>query len=116
MTNQHELFLRDSFLIIFSIFATIMETKIETTNKDGKILAYDGDELVGQLEFSFDDNVMRIEHTHAFKEGIGIGGLLVSAANDYAVEKGFKVLLVCSFADAWYRRHSQFSDLSNGKA
>lgn len=39
MTNQHELFLRDSFLIIFSIFATIMETKIETTNKDGKILA-----------------------------------------------------------------------------
>lgn len=115
MTNQHELFLKDSFLIIFSIFATIMETKIETTNKDGKILAYDGDELVGQLEFSSDDNVMRIEHTYAFKEGIGIGGLLVSAANDYAVEKGFKVLSVCSFADAWYRRHSQFSDLSNGK-
>lgn len=115
MTNQHELFLRDSFLIIFSIFATIMETKIETTNKDGKILAYDGDELVGQLEFSFDDNMMRIEHTYAFKEGIGIGGLLVSTANDYAVEKGFKVLPVCSFADAWYRRHSQFSDLSNGK-
>lgn len=115
MTNQHELFLRDSFLIIFSIFATIMETKIEIANKNGKILAYDGDNLVGQLEFSFDDNVMRIEHTHAFKEGIGIGGLLVSAANDYAVEKGFKVLPVCSFADAWYRRHSQFSDLSNGK-
>ena len=111
MTNQHELFLRDSFLIIFSTFAIVMEIKVGTTNKDGKILAYDGDELVGQLEFSFDDNVMRIEHTHAFKEGIGIGGLLVSAANDYAVEKGFKVLLVCSFADAWYRRHPQFADL-----
>lgn len=115
MTNQHELFLNDSFLIIFSTFAIVMETKIETTNKDGKILAYDGDELVGQLEFSFDDNMMRIEHTYAFKEGIGIGGLLVSTANDYAIKKGFKVLPVCSFADAWYRRHSQFSDLSNGK-
>lgn len=111
MANQHELSIKSLFMVIFSIFATIMETKIEIANKDGKILAYDGDNLVGQLEFSFDDNVMRIEHTHAFKEGIGIGGLLVSTANDYAIKKGFKVLPVCSFADAWYRRHSQFADL-----
>lgn len=64
-------------MIIFSTFAIAMEIKIGTTNEDGKILAYDGDELVGQLEFSFDDNIMRIEHTYAFKEGIGMGGLLV---------------------------------------
>lgn len=64
-------------MIIFSTFAIAMEIKVGTTNKDGKILAYDGDELVGQLEFSFDDNIMRIEHTYAFKEGIGVGGLLV---------------------------------------
>lgn len=111
ITNQHELFLKDSFLIIFSTFAIVMEIKIETTKKDGKILAYDGDELVGQLEFSFDDNMMRIEHTYAFKEGIGIGGLLVSTANDYEIKKGFKVLPVCAFAEVWYRRHPQFADL-----
>jgi hypothetical protein len=34
-------------------FAPDMETKIETTNTGGKVLAYDGEELVGRLEFSF---------------------------------------------------------------
>ena len=48
-------------------FVPDMETKIETTNTGGKVLAYDGDELVGRLEFSFDGNVMSIDHTYAFK-------------------------------------------------
>lgn len=43
-----------------------METKIETTNEGGKVLAYDGDQLVGQLDFAFDGGVMRIEHIRAF--------------------------------------------------
>ena len=58
-----------------------METKIETTNTGGKVLAFDGEELVGRLEFSFDGNVMSIDHTYAFNKGMGIGGTLVSAAN-----------------------------------
>ena len=44
-------------------FVPDMETKIETTNIGGKVLAYDGGELVGRLEFSFDGNVMSIDHT-----------------------------------------------------
>lgn len=75
-----------------------METKIETTNTGGKVLAYNGDELVGRLEFSYEGNVMRIEHTYAYKRGMGVGNLLVSAANDYAINKGLRVLPVCSFA------------------
>lgn len=54
-----------------------METKIETTNEGGKVLAYDGDQLVGQLDFAFDGGVMRIDHTRAFVEGVGVGALLV---------------------------------------
>lgn len=92
-------------------FATIMETKIETTNTGGKVLAYNGDELVGRLEFSYEGNVMRIEHTYAYKRGMGVGNLLVSAANDYAINKGLRVLPVCSFAGAWYQRHQQFADI-----
>lgn len=92
-------------------FAPDMETKIETTNTGGRVLALDGDELVGRLEFSFDGNVMSIDHTYAFKKGMGIGGVLVSAANDYAVSKGLKVKPVCSFASAWYERHPQFGDI-----
>ena len=88
-----------------------METEIEATNIGGKVLAYDGEELVGRLEFSFDRNVMSIDHTYAFKKGMGIGGVLVSAANDYAINKGLRVLPVCSFASAWYQRHQQFADI-----
>ena len=92
-------------------FVPGMETKIETTNTGGKVLALDGEELVGRLEFSFDENVMSIDHTYAFKKGMGIGGVLVSAANDYAINKGLRVLPVCSFASAWYQRHQQFADI-----
>ena len=53
---------------------------------------------------------MRIEHTYAYKRGMGVGNLLVSAANDYAINKGLRVLPVCSFAGAWYQRHQQFAE------
>ena len=29
---------------------------VETTNNDGKVLAYDGDKIVGQLDFTFKSN------------------------------------------------------------
>lgn len=96
-------------------FAPDMETKIETTNIGGKVLALDGEEIVGRLEFSFDGNVMSINHTYAFKKGMGIGGVLVSAVNDYAVSKGLKVKPICSFASAWYERHTQFMDILERK-
>lgn len=96
-------------------FVSDMETKIETTNTCGRVLAYDDEELVGRLVFSFEGNVMSIDHTYAFKKGKGIGGVLVSAANDYAVSKGLKVMPVCSFASAWYERHPQFGDILDRK-
>ena len=92
-------------------FVPDMETKIETTNNGGRVLALDCDELVGRLEFSFDGNVMSIDHTYAFKKGMGIGDVLVSAANDYAVSKGLRVMPVCSYTSVWYERHPQFKDL-----
>ena len=95
----------------YRTFVPNMETKIETTNTGGKVLAYDGDELVGRLDFSFKGNVLSIDHTHAYKEGMGVGSMLVSAVNDYAVSKGLKVLPVCSFAVVWYQRHPQFQDI-----
>ena len=36
----------------YRTFVPNMETKIETTNTGGKVLAYDGEELVGRLDFS----------------------------------------------------------------
>ena len=92
-------------------FVPDMETKIETTNTGGKVLAYDGDELVGRLDFSFKGNVLSIDHTYAYKEGIGVGSLLISAVNDYAINRGLRILPLCSFAAVWYQRHPQFQEI-----
>lgn len=88
-----------------------METKIETTNNGGKVLAYDREKIVGQLDFTFSGNTLSIDHTRAFEEGIGVGALLVSAVNDYAISHKLSVAPVCSFAKAWYKRHPQFNDI-----
>ena len=77
----------------YRTFVPDMETKIETTNTGGKVLAYDGDELVGRLEFSFKGNVLSIDHTYAYKEGMGVGSLLVSAVNDYRGIRSFRIFL-----------------------
>ena len=77
----------------YRTFVSDMETKIETTNTGGKVLAYDGDELVGRLDFSFKGNVLSIDHTYAYKEGMGVGSLLVSAVNDYATESEARLLI-----------------------
>lgn len=95
----------------YRTFVPDMETNIETTNTGGKVLAYDGDELVGQLEFSFKGNVLNIGHTYAYKEGMGVGSLLVSAVNDYAINRGLRILPLCSFVAVWYQRHPQFQDI-----
>ena len=95
----------------YRTFVPNMETKIETTNTGGKVLAYDSEELVGRVDFSFKGNVLSIDHTYAYKEGMGVGSLLVSAVNDYAVSKELKVKPVCSFAVVWYQRHPQFQDI-----
>lgn len=92
-----------------------METKIETTNDGGTVLAYDGETIVGQLDFTFNGNTLSIDHTRAFEEGIGVGALLVNAANDYAVNHKLSVAPVCSFAKTWYERHPQFNDILNQK-
>lgn len=113
-----------------------METTIVADNTKGQVLAFDGEEQVGQLEFTFKGQVMCIDHTQAFKKGMGIGALLVEAANrmssenkgqvhldfvesrmrktnvnEYAINHKLKVLPICSYAYAWYQRHPQYKDI-----
>lgn len=44
-------------------------------------------------------------------EGHGIGSALVSAAMDYAGEKGMKVVPFCPFAKAWLHRHHDYDEM-----
>jgi uncharacterized protein len=66
----------------------------------------------GQLaraDYRLEHDVMRIFHTEvppAF-EGRGIAARLVSAAFEYAREKGLEVLPACSYVRDYVRRHPE---------
>lgn len=88
-----------------------METKIKATNDGGRVLAIDSEEITGQLDFTFSGNILSIDHTRAFKEGIGVASLLVQTVTDYAIDHKLKVDPVCAYAKTWYDRHPQFCDI-----
>ncbi|MCP4140988.1 MAG: N-acetyltransferase [Chloroflexi bacterium] len=69
---------------------------------------------IAELDYSFRDGVITFTHTGVPRElgGQGIGSHIVRAGLDYAREKGYKVIPLCSFVDAYIRRHSdEYSDL-----
>ncbi len=90
-----------------------METELKINKNSGQILAFEGSEQVGLIDFTFEGNTMSITHTRTFPshEGKGVAGAMMEVANDYAVRHQLKVLPICSYAWAWYQRHPQFSDI-----
>ena len=60
-------------------------------------------------DYRLHDGVMAITHTGVPPEleGRGIAGALVQAMLDHARTHGLKILPLCSYADAYMRRHPQ---------
>jgi len=85
---------------------------------DGKVSAFNEGTQVGQLDFIFINDGLSIEHTRTFKghEGKGVAHAMVAAVNDYAMEHKLKVKPTCSYADVWYKRHPEYSDILMKKA
>ncbi|MDO5610086.1 MAG: GNAT family N-acetyltransferase [Pseudomonadota bacterium] len=65
------------------------------------------------LDYVLDRDVVVITHTIVPNAigGRGIAGELVRAALDHARQAGLKVNPACSYADAWIRRHPDYTDL-----
>ncbi|QDA58363.1 GNAT family N-acetyltransferase [Thermomonas aquatica] len=65
------------------------------------------------VEYVPGDNAIAITHTivPAAIGGRGIAGNLVRAALLHARNEGLKVEPLCSYADAWMRRHPEFDAL-----
>ena len=69
---------------------------------------------IAELDYRLRDGVISFTHTGVPQElgGQGIGSHIVRAGLDYARKQGFKVIPVCSFVDAYIRRHSdEYGDL-----
>jgi uncharacterized protein len=66
------------------------------------------------LDYETTDGTMHITHTVVPDAigGRGIAGHLVRVALDHAREEGWKVRPVCSYAEAWMRRHPEYAELA----
>lgn len=90
-----------------------MDIKMAINNENGTVSAYDGETQIGQLDFVLLRDAISIEHTRTFEgyEGKGVASNLVSAATDYAIAHELQIKPVCTYAQAWYKRHPQFDDI-----
>ena len=67
-------------------------------------------------DYRLRDGVMALTHTEVAPEleGMGIAGELVRAALGHAREQGLKVRPLCSYVQAYMRRHPETQDLLVG--
>ena len=65
------------------------------------------------VEYEPGDSAIAITHTIVPQEigGRGIAGQLVRAAALHARNEGLRVDPICSYADAWMRKHPEFDAL-----
>lgn len=65
------------------------------------------------LDYRLQGTIMTITHTGVPSAvgGRGIAGQLTQAALDTARQEGWKIVPACSYADAYFRRHPEASDL-----
>ena len=66
-----------------------------------------------EADYRLSNGVMTITHTGvpAPLGGRGIAAALMQAAFEHARSAGLKVRPLCSYADAWLRRHPEFAAL-----
>jgi hypothetical protein len=62
---------------------------------------------LAELQYRRDGDQLVLVHTEVPDEleGRGIGGRLVTAAIDHAVEQGLTIVTECPFARGWLERH-----------
>ena len=71
------------------------------------------DGVEAELDYRIEDGVISLTHTGVPEAigGRGIAGDLVRAAFEFARSEGLKVRPLCSYAEAWSRRHTDYADL-----
>lgn len=88
-------------------------SRIIEHNTDLHRFEYTEDAMLSILDYELSDGVMSITHTEVPSElgGRGIAADLTRAALDTARQEGWQVDPVCTYAQSYIRRHSEYQDL-----
>lgn len=82
-------------------------------NTDHQRFEYVEDNMPSVLDYQLDADIMTITHTGVPSAlgGRGIAADLTRAALDTARRNGWRVRPVCSYAETYIRRHTDYKDL-----
>lgn len=91
-----------------------MEIEQKDTQPVGEFIASVDSNEAGKLFYSWAGiDTLIIKHTETYPAfaGQGVGLALVSAVVDFARKKNVKVMPVCKFAKAQFRKHADWADV-----
>jgi predicted GNAT family acetyltransferase len=68
---------------------------------------------VAFVEYALEDNILTLIHTEvpADLEGQGLGGKIVKAALNFAIDQRLKVVPQCPFAKSYIERHQEYAGI-----
>lgn len=92
-----------------------MEIKFERNQRDHQAFdLYEGEEKKGEMEVGIRDHLMTVYHTEVFSggEGKGWAKLMLDAMVAHARENNLKVLPLCPYVLAQFKRHpDEYADI-----
>ena len=92
-----------------------VELKLDKNNNGGFYII-DGEEQLAEMAIGISGKNLTVYHTGVSQkaEGKGLGKELLSAMVDYARKNGLKVIALCPFVHAQFKRHpEQYADIWN---
>jgi uncharacterized protein len=84
----------------------------------GGFFIIDGDEQLGEMEISISGSNLTVYHTEVSEkaEGKGFAKKMLNAMTDYARKNNLKVIPLCPFVHAQFKRHKEeYADLWKGE-
>lgn len=85
------------------------------TNSDyrGNFFVKENGKTIASLTYQLENNVMTIDHTEVqpAHEGKGLGGKLVQASYEFAVNNNYQVNPLCPFAEVVFDNHPEWNSV-----
>ena len=94
---------------------TQVELKLDKKNNGGFYIM-DGEEQIGEMAIGISGTNLTVYHTEVSQkaEGKGLGKQLLTAMIDHSRKNGLKVITLCPFVHAQFKRHpEQYADIWN---
>jgi predicted GNAT family acetyltransferase len=94
---------------------TPVELKLDKKNNGGFYIM-DGEEQIAEMAISISGKNLTVYHTEVLEkaEGKGLGKKLLSAMVDHARKNGLKVIALCPFVHAQFKRYpEEYADIWN---